>query len=305
VEAVALTEQVPEWGVEQERHLDWIARLPMLVAQLRSCPTVGSLFARAAEIACGELGFTRAVVLAVTAEGLSAGPTDVLADEPSDRLRRMTLAHPVPLLPGTMEAELVRLGESPCHRTAVPRPSSLATALELDQFAFGVVAPQQRVLALLVADRAEPLDVLDRSAVAAVAVAVAVAVETVILHARVAEIGADLRNLAASTQALMTEVLQAETVLPQSRGLAQVFPLHTGGGPAGPAPDRLRTVLTDREADVALLLAEGRSNRQIAEKIYLSPETVKTYVARILRKLGASNRVEAASRVRALRAGAL
>jgi len=40
----------------------------------------------------------------------------------------------------------------------------------------------------------------------------------------------------------------------------------------------------------------GRSNREIGEELHLSPETVKTYVARLVRKLGASNRVDAVAR---------
>jgi DNA-binding CsgD family transcriptional regulator len=50
------------------------------------------------------------------------------------------------------------------------------------------------------------------------------------------------------------------------------------------------------------LLVQGRSNREIADELILSPETVKAHVARILRKLGASNRAEAVSLI--FRAGA-
>lgn len=53
--------------------------------------------------------------------------------------------------------------------------------------------------------------------------------------------------------------------------------------------------LTQREREVLALLALGLSNREIATELYLSSETVKTYVKRIFGKLDVSNRVQAAS----------
>ncbi|WP_297006207.1 response regulator transcription factor [uncultured Corynebacterium sp.] len=52
--------------------------------------------------------------------------------------------------------------------------------------------------------------------------------------------------------------------------------------------------LSERETDILLQLAEGASNTEIAESVYLSVGTVKWHVTRILRTLGARNRVEAA-----------
>jgi len=43
--------------------------------------------------------------------------------------------------------------------------------------------------------------------------------------------------------------------------------------------------LTDRERDVIALMAEGRSNQGIGERLFLSPKTVETHVHRIFRKL--------------------
>jgi DNA-binding NarL/FixJ family response regulator len=44
--------------------------------------------------------------------------------------------------------------------------------------------------------------------------------------------------------------------------------------------------LTDREAEVLKLMAEGHSNRAICEKLFLSPKTVEAHVRQIFRKLG-------------------
>ena len=62
-------------------------------------------------------------------------------------------------------------------------------------------------------------------------------------------------------------------------------------GPHGRHPE---FSLTHRERDILGLLAEGRSNRDIAQHLYLSEKTVKAHLAAIFRKLGVANRTQAA-----------
>ncbi|WP_274562257.1 ATP-binding protein [Streptomyces spiramyceticus] len=59
--------------------------------------------------------------------------------------------------------------------------------------------------------------------------------------------------------------------------------------------------LTPREQDVLRLVAAGRSNRQIAEELYISPKTASVHVSNILAKLGVSGRGEAAAVAHRLR----
>jgi DNA-binding NarL/FixJ family response regulator len=55
-------------------------------------------------------------------------------------------------------------------------------------------------------------------------------------------------------------------------------------------------VLSDRELEILACLARGSTNREMASKLIISPNTVKTHVHNILKKLGASNRAEAVAR---------
>lgn len=66
--------------------------------------------------------------------------------------------------------------------------------------------------------------------------------------------------------------------------------------PAGSAtpPAAPREPLTEREEQVLVSLARGRTNNEIAAELYISLSTVKTHIANLMGKLGARNRVEIA-----------
>jgi DNA-binding CsgD family transcriptional regulator len=89
--------------------------------------------------------------------------------------------------------------------------------------------------------------------------------------------------------------------------LARLARVELGGGqdPAG-EPDTTRPPepaapagadlgLTPRELEVLALVAEGRSNRQVAEALFISAKTASVHVSNILAKLGVGSRVEAAA----------
>ena len=79
------------------------------------------------------------------------------------------------------------------------------------------------------------------------------------------------------TPALM-EIAEARPALPET------------SAPVGP-----KEVLSPREQEVLALVAEGRTNKAIAEALYVSPNTVKTHVASLLTKLHADSRVQLAA----------
>jgi DNA-binding NarL/FixJ family response regulator len=75
---------------------------------------------------------------------------------------------------------------------------------------------------------------------------------------------------------------------------------HVADSPAG-LQEPLLEALSEREMDVLHLLAQGRSNQEIAEELFLSVGTVKNYVSSVIGKLQANDRTQAA--IYALRRG--
>src|SRR5919106_1587518 len=80
------------------------------------------------------------------------------------------------------------------------------------------------------------------------------------------------------------------------RVIQNLFEEHEAAGRDNGSPNGRRGEysLTQREHDILALLAEGRSNRDIAQRLYLSEKTVKAHLAAIFRKLGVTNRTQAA-----------
>ncbi|WP_051063347.1 response regulator transcription factor [Ilumatobacter nonamiensis] len=69
------------------------------------------------------------------------------------------------------------------------------------------------------------------------------------------------------------------------------------GDPVGVDPTNPADVgptLTEREREVLALLARGATNREIADELYLSVDTIKTHVRKVFTKLAVSNRTQAA-----------
>ena len=67
--------------------------------------------------------------------------------------------------------------------------------------------------------------------------------------------------------------------------------------PSGQAPG---SMLTKRETELLPLLAEGLSDKEIAAKLHISPETVKTHLQHIYRKLDTKGRIGAMKAARTL-----
>ncbi|MPY63368.1 helix-turn-helix transcriptional regulator [Streptomyces spongiae] len=84
---------------------------------------------------------------------------------------------------------------------------------------------------------------------------------------------------------------------------AEGEPTGKGGPAGGVESDPTENLLGTTERSIAALVAEGLTNRQVAQKVHLSPHTVNYYLRRIYGKLGINSRVELARRVHHGRGG--
>ncbi|MEJ5197794.1 MAG: response regulator transcription factor [Anaerolineae bacterium] len=126
--------------------------------------------------------------------------------------------------------------------------------------------PQVRVIALTIHDEPEALT----------AMAGAGAHGYILKGARAAELLKAIRNVVAGGAALSPQVLS--DLVQQYRRLA-----HVADGPR----------LSPREREILALVAAGASNREIADQLALSQQTVKNYLSAAYEKLGTHNRTEA------------
>jgi DNA-binding NarL/FixJ family response regulator len=107
-------------------------------------------------------------------------------------------------------------------------------------------------------------------------------------------------------EAALRLVLAGGTYLPSGigrlamRNNGMVAAIADTPAPVAPVGTPFYGHLTDRQHDVLQHVALGRSNKEIARDMAISPSTVKGHVAQIIAVLGAANRTEASAKAREL-----
>jgi len=71
-------------------------------------------------------------------------------------------------------------------------------------------------------------------------------------------------------------------------------PMPPVPSPAAPSRERERSPLSQREREIVALVAQGFKNKEMAEKMFISEQTVKNHLHNIFDKLGVSDRLELA-----------
>lgn len=105
-----------------------------------------------------------------------------------------------------------------------------------------------------------------------------------------------------SPEALLRAVRSAwagELAMPRRMAARLVRRLVETSSPAAASGNPALATLTSRETEVLRFLAEGRTDREIALALTISPRTVETHVGAILHKFGVKSRAEAARHYRA------
>jgi DNA-binding NarL/FixJ family response regulator len=114
--------------------------------------------------------------------------------------------------------------------------------------------------------------------------------------------GADPVELATRLAPVLTAPLTADSAppLPLTAG-AEAAPVPIPPARPRPAPaSTLPEPLTARELAVLRLIAAGRSNREIADELFLAVNTVRSYSQQLYGKLGVGRRTQAVARAREL-----
>jgi DNA-binding CsgD family transcriptional regulator/tetratricopeptide (TPR) repeat protein len=105
-----------------------------------------------------------------------------------------------------------------------------------------------------------------------------------------------LRSAQHTVVTLGAAPLRREIELLAQRGRLHLEgPADTTAAPTAPSSPAVSLGLTQRETEVLALVAEGRTNRQIGQALFITPKTASVHVSRILAKLGVAGRGEAAA----------
>jgi len=98
-----------------------------------------------------------------------------------------------------------------------------------------------------------------------------------------------------SPEALVRSIRGAQAgEMPMPRRMAAEVIAHLRSSGTMPVEEGALTRLTSRESEILRSIADGLTDRQVAEALQLSIRTVETHVSNLLHKLGARNRAEAA-----------
>jgi len=276
------------------------------VDRLRPVTSPASMLARAPAALCDTSNFRRAV-LSLAGEGQmiasaahfsgdAAGASAALAQLRAQPIR---LEHPL------IETELLRRRRATIVDDAQVHPRvdrHLVSVLRCTSYAAAPLVLGAQVIGMIHSDRGpgERLDVLDRDVLWEFASLLADAYESASLRRTLRHEREQMREfldwVGARSGELTDGPVRLGTIQRASRPsspLPQTAPTATGA-----RDDRVvfEGLLTRRELDVLRLLADGSSNRAIAQALVISDGTVKFHVNSILRKLHVANRAEAVAR---------
>jgi len=297
------------------RRLQVFERIHESLARLRELGTVAAMVQRAPAEIARSCGFDRVAIYRIDGSMLVCEGFHVRGDPVRAReLLEFSRAHPAPLQEQILETEMVRRRRPMVVHGALTHPLTYKPLVEFydtNAYVAAPIMPEGRVIGFLHAEHGlkrpgDPLGVddLDRDALWAFAEGFGHAVERMQLLEHLRAQGRELRELIARTDAVVAEHLAVEVDLAggrdgsNARASARAAAALLTGRPPAPAADHgsgVEEVLTRREREVLALVAMGATNQQIAEQLVITPGTAKSHVKRILRKLGAANRVEATS----------
>ena len=268
------------------------------LSKLRAVDDVATIVDRAPRELVESCGFDRAVLFRVH-EGRMVMESAYFGDDHDGAEKMVAFAQSVaPLLDHMLiETQMIRRRAPAIVRDARNDPRVNRQIVDFSMtrsYVAAPVMPTGTVIGFLHAERlysGRTVDEIDRDTVWAFAEGFGYAYERTVLLERMRRQHEEVRRALASADEAARALQDADLDLrkiepiersPAARSLAEV-------------QTRVMAMLTRREVEVLRLMAAGRTNQQIADELVISAGTVKSHVKRVLRKLNATNRAEAAS----------
>jgi DNA-binding CsgD family transcriptional regulator len=287
-----------------DARVEAIAGVHAAMDELRAITSPSSMLGQAPAALC-QASKLRRVVLSLTEEGRlvpEASHFDADRSRAAEVLAALRAA-PIRLEHPLIETELLRRRRATIVDDAQVHPRvdrRLAELMGWTSYAAAPLVVGPQVIGMIHADRGpgERLDVLDRDVLWEFTSRLAQAYESASLRRALRHEREQLREFLDWLGARSGELTDA----PIRLATMQRPPRRTAAPPVAPAggarDDRIvfEGLLTRRELDVLRLLADGNSNKGIAEALVISDGTVKFHVNSILRKLRVANRAEAVAR---------
>lgn len=272
---------------------------------LRTVTAPAALLAAAPAALCNATRLRRAL-LSLTAGGQMVAESAHFAEDPEGGATALAALRqaPIRLEHPLIETELLRRRRATIVDDAQVHPRvdrRLAAVMGWTSYAAAPLVVGPHLIGMLHADRGpgERLDVLDRDVLWEFTSLLAQAYESATLRRALRHEREQMREfldwVGARSGELTDAPIRLATIQRPSRPAATT-PIAT---PATVTRDDrvvFEGLVTRRELDVLRLLADGHSNRAIAEALVISPGTVKFHVNSILRKLHVANRAEAVAR---------
>ena len=299
-----------EAALERLRHrfdarFDALERVTAAIAEVREVTSPREMLLRAPAALCARSAFERAILSLVKGGRMVA---EAVFFSGHDRAAATTLAqlqaNPLRLEHTLIETELLRRRRATIVVDADVHPRvdrDTARLMGWRSYAAAPLVVGSHVAGVIHADRGpgQPLDVLDRDVLWEFATGLAQAYESTSLRRTLRDERDQMRQFLDWLGARSSELTDAPVTLSAGG--------HARLGPPPPLPDSspgrgrddrvvFEGLLTRRELDVLRLLAEGATNRAVADALVISSGTVKFHVNSILRKLHAANRAEAVTR---------
>lgn len=268
------------------------------LSKLRVVDDVAMIVDRAPRELVESCGFDRAVLFRVH-EGRMVMESAYFGDDTAGAEKMVAFARSVapPLNHMLLETEMIRRRAPAIVRDALNDPRVNRAIVDFSMtrsYVAAPVMPTGKVIGFLHAERlysGRLVDEIDRDTVWAFAEGFGYAFERTVLLERMRRQQAEVRRALASADEAARALQDADL------DLRKVEPVERSPAAQSLADvqTRVLSILTRREVEVLRLMAAGRTNQQIADELVISAGTVKSHVKRVLRKLHATNRAEAAS----------